>query len=91
MFIPAFNTNGFGFPIVNLHRLSVMFPDSHLMVYKFLIGFITPSFLASACLGIFGHPLSTLLNYFVWLRITDKGSVVQMRIWTILLIKSDLK
>ena len=32
-----------------------------------------------------------LLNYFVWLRITDEGSVPEMRIWSILLIKSDLK
>ena len=31
------------------------------------------------------------LNYFVWLRITDEGSVLEMRIWSILLIKSDLK
>ena len=30
-------------------------------------------------------------NYFVWLRITDEGSVPEMRIWSILLIKSDLK
>ena len=32
-----------------------------------------------------------LLNCFVWLRITDEGSVPEMRIWSILLIKSDLK
>ena len=31
------------------------------------------------------------LNYFVWLRITDEGSLPEMRIWSILLIKSDLK
>ena len=31
------------------------------------------------------------LNYFVWLRITDEGSVPEMRIWSILLIKCDLK
>ena len=31
------------------------------------------------------------LNYFVWLRITDEGSVPEMRILSILLIKSDLK
>ena len=30
-------------------------------------------------------------NYSVWLRITDEGSVPEMRIWSILLIKSDLK
>ena len=32
-----------------------------------------------------------ILNYFVWLRIADEGSVPEMRIWSILLIKSDLK
>ena len=31
------------------------------------------------------------LNYFVWLRITDKGLLPEIRIWSILLIKSDLK
>ena len=29
--------------------------------------------------------------FFLWLRITDEGSVPEMRIWSILLIKSDLK
>ena len=29
--------------------------------------------------------------YFVWLRITDEGPVPEIRIWSILLIKSDLK
>ena len=28
---------------------------------------------------------------FVWLKITDEGSVPEMRIWSILLIESDLK
>ena len=32
-----------------------------------------------------------LLNYFLWLRITDECSVPEMRIWSISLIKSDLK
>ena len=32
-----------------------------------------------------------LLNYFVWLRITDEGSLPEMCIWSILLIISDLK
>ena len=30
-------------------------------------------------------------NHFVWLRITDEGSWPEMRIWSILLIESDLK
>ena len=40
---------------------------------------------------IFWASLFNFLNYFVWLRITDEGSVPEMRIWSILLIKSDLK
>ena len=35
--------------------------------------------------------LFKLLNYFVWLRITNEGSVPEMRIWSILLIKTALK
>ena len=37
----------------------------------------------------FEHP-AVLLFCFVWLRITDEGSLAEMRIWSILLIKSDL-
>ena len=32
-----------------------------------------------------------LLTILFWLRITDEGSVPEMRIWSILLIQSDLK
>ena len=32
-----------------------------------------------------------IVIYFVWLMITDEGSVSKMRIWSILLIKSDFK
>ena len=42
-------------------------------------------------IGTFGASLFIFLNYFVWLRIYDEGSVHEMRIWSILLIKSDLK
>ena len=31
------------------------------------------------------------LNYFLWLRITDEGLIYEMRIWSILLMKPDLK
>ena len=34
----------------------------------------------------FGGSLFNFLNYFVWLRITDEGSVPEMPIWSILLI-----
>ena len=37
-------------------------------------------------LALFGHQFSTFENYFIWLRITDEGSVPEVRIWSILLI-----
>ena len=49
------------------------------------------SVLASASFGTFVTSLFNFLNYFVWVRITDEGSVPEMRIWSILLMKSDLK
>ena len=36
-------------------------------------------------------PHFQLLNYIVWLRITDEGSLPELRIWFILIISSDLK
>ena len=44
----------------------------------------------SLFLALFGITFQ-LFNYFVWLRITEEGSASKMRIWSILLIKSDLK
>ena len=41
-----------------------------------------------ALLSIIFQPL---LNYFVWLRITDEGLVPEIRIWSILLIISESK
>ena len=50
------------------------------------------SLLASASFGTFVTSLFNFLNYFIWLRITDEGSVPEMSTWSILLImKSDLK
>ena len=46
------------------------------------------------CFSFFRHFYAlflNFLNYFVWLRITDEVLVPGMRIWSILLIKSDLK
>ena len=48
-------------------------------------------FLGFACFGNWLASFFKFLNYFVWLRITDEGSVPDMRIWSILLIKSDIK
>ena len=42
--------------------------------------------MASACLGTFWVFTFQLT---VWLRITDEGSVPEITIWSILLIKSD--
>ena len=44
-----------------------------------------------ASFGTFVTSLFNFLNYFVWLRITDESSDPKMRIWSILLMKSDLK
>ena len=35
-------------------------------------------------LGGGGGNFQQFVNYFVWLRITDEGSVPEMRIWSIL-------
>ena len=51
---------------------------------------ITPSLLASACFWHFLVIAFQLFILHVWLRITDEGSVPEMCIWSILLIKSDL-
>ena len=66
--------------------LTIMFSQCHIYCR-----FITPSLLASACLDTFRLSLFNFLNYIVWLRITEEGSVPEMRIWSILLIISDLK
>ena len=39
-------------------------------------------------LSVYQIPLTT---HFVWLRITDEGSLPELRLWSILLIESDLK
>ena len=42
--------------------------------------------LASARFDTFGTLFIYFLNYIFWLRITDEGSVPEMRIWSILII-----
>ena len=41
--------------------------------------------------GTFGTSICNFWNYFVWPRITDDGSVPEMRILSILILRSDLK
>ena len=41
--------------------------------------------------GTFWHYFSPFSTSLFWLRITDEGSIPEMRIWSILLIISDLK
>ena len=41
--------------------------------------------MASVCFGTFVISLFNLFSYFFWLRIPDDGSVLEMRIWSILL------
>ena len=33
-------------------------------------------------LADFGHLFSIFLNFFLWVRITDEGTVPEMRIWS---------
>ena len=66
------------FPVIKLTEIAILW-----VYYTIPFGF-------SLIWHILGITFQ-LLNYFVWLRITDEGSVPEMRIWSILLIKSDLK
>ena len=54
------------------------------------MGLLHHPFWLKLVLARLGHLFLTFENTF-WLRITDEGSVPKMRIWSILLIKSDLK
>ena len=49
-----------------------------------------PFFLLQLVLALSGQ-FCQLWNHFVWLSITEEGSFSEMRTWSILLIKSDLK
>ena len=53
----------------------------------FVTAFIVSIYLNN---GSFYLIIFNVWNHFVWLRITDEGSLPEMRIWSILLIKSDL-
>ena len=55
------------------------------------VSFYISTSLTSACFGTFWASIFNFWHYSVWLRITDEGSVTELRIWSILLIKSDLK
>ena len=57
--------------------------------YNF-VGLFTPPRLLQLVWALSDH-CSQLLNFFVWPRITDDVSLPEMRIWSILLIQSDLK
>ena len=54
-----------------------------MIVYYYTIPFC----LTLLSLALWAGTTFQLLNYFVWLMATDKGSVPEMRIWSILLIK----
>ena len=51
----------------------------------YFFGVYSPSLLASVCFLHFCAISFQLFSYFVWLRINDGGSVLEMRIWFILL------
>ena len=54
------------------------------------VGLLHNLFWFQLVFALLGHLFSTLETTF-WLRITDKGSVPEMLMWTILLISFDLK
>ena len=61
------------------------------LLRKSSINYMSYSIRVIPLMGNLLHHFQPFVNYFVWLRITDEGSVPEMRIWSILLIKSDLK
>ena len=54
------------------------------------MGLLHHPFWLKLLLALFGI-IFQLFNYFFGLRIIDEGSIPEMRIWSIVLIKSDLK
>ena len=50
-----------------------------------IFGVYLPSLLASVCFDTFVISLFNYFSYFVWLRITGDDSVLEMRIWSIIL------
>ena len=76
---------------VRLQLIRSVLRASKFSVLKFIeiviFGVYTLSLLASVCFGTFviWWSLFNFFNYFVWLRIIDDGSVLEMRIWSILL------
>ena len=67
------------------------FPVSKLIEILILWVYYTIPFGFSLFLALLRHHFPTFETNPFWLRITDEGSVPEMRIWSILLIKSDLK
>ena len=71
-----------------LHVIRSVSRASTFSVLKFIeiviCGVYSPSLFASVCFWHFYDISFKLFRYFVWLRITDDGSVFEMRIWSIL-------
>ena len=57
---------------------------------SYFVGLLQHPFWLQLYLALFGHHIATF-KLLCWFRITDEGPVPEMRIWSILLIKSDLK
>ena len=74
---------------VRLQLIFSVLRASKFSVLKFIeiviFGVYSPSLLASVCIGTFVISLFNFFSYFVWLRIIDDVSVLEMRIWSILL------
>ena len=72
---------------VRLQLIRSVLRASKFSVLKFIeiiiFGVYSPPLLASVCFGTFVISLFNFFSYFVWLRIIDDGSVLEMRIWSI--------
>ena len=70
--------------------LVAFWEHSHFPCWKFIVTVILWVYytipFGSVCFGTFVISLFNFSNYFVWLRITDYGSVPEMRIWSILVV-----
>ena len=62
-----------------------------LKIRDFLLDEITQFLLASPCFGIMFASNFNIFLYSVWLRITDEGSIPEVRIWSMMLIQPDFK
>ena len=84
-------TNGFSLltDLLAIGKVQVTISRSYIIWNWKFVGFLHHPIWLQFFFALWGIT-SQLWNYFVWLRITIEDSVPEMRIWYMLLIKSDL-